>query len=224
MELGLDPDLTYQNMVTLADGKKIKVRTVFGMTVEYLNKNFTPEKTSIVTGAPAKAIVSLATDIAKNKETTLFACGMGPNQFFNADLKDRAIFLVAALTRNVGFPGGNVGSYAGNYRVALIGGEPLYVLEDPFNPQLKAGEKVPLKKTFHYESLHYFNYGDRPLRKGNKLFTGEGHTPAPTKAMWLNNSNSVIGNIKWHFDVVNNTHCLKLNSILLCRLVVDGVL
>jgi nitrate reductase alpha subunit len=23
--------------------------------------------------------------------------------------------------------------------------------------------------------------------------------------MWLNNSNSVIGNIKWHFDVVNNT-------------------
>lgn len=205
LQLGLDPDLTYQNMVTLTDGKKVKVRTVFGMTVEYLNKNFTPEKTSRITGAPAKAIVSLAVNIAKNKEQTLFACGMGPNQFFNADLKDRAIFLVAALTRNVGFPGGNVGSYAGNYRVALIGGEPIYVLEDPFNPQLKAGEKVPLKKTFHYESLHYFNYGDRPLRKGNKLFTGEGHTPAPTKAMWLNNSNSVIGNIKWHFDVVNNT-------------------
>src|SRR5690606_15754817 len=25
------------------------------------------------------------------------------------------------------------------------------------------------------------------------------------KAMWLNNSNSVIGNVKWHFDVVMNT-------------------
>jgi nitrate reductase alpha subunit len=23
--------------------------------------------------------------------------------------------------------------------------------------------------------------------------------------MWLNNSNSVIGNVKWHYDVVNNT-------------------
>ncbi|MBM3290080.1 MAG: hypothetical protein FJY92_08010 [Candidatus Hydrogenedentes bacterium] len=29
--------------------------------------------------------------------------------------------------------------------------------------------------------------------------------PVPTKAMWLNNSNSVIGNIKWHYDVVINT-------------------
>src|SRR5690606_30684444 len=25
------------------------------------------------------------------------------------------------------------------------------------------------------------------------------------KSMWLNNSNSVIANVKWHFDVVNNT-------------------
>ena len=205
LEKGLDPALNFQKTVSLLDGTKVKVRTVFDMTVEYLNKNFTPEKTSQVTGAPAKAVVSLAMDIAKNKEHTLFACGMGPNQFFNADLKDRAIFLVAALTRNVGFAGGNVGSYAGNYRAALLGGEPQYVLEDPFNPQLGETEKVTTRKAFHYESIHYFNYGDRPLRQGNKLFTGEGHTPAPTKAMWLNNSNSVIGNIKWHYDVVNNT-------------------
>jgi len=205
LEKGLDPDLNYLKTVKLVDGTQVKVRSVFGMTTEYLNKNFTPSKTEQVTGAPAKAVVSLAMDIAKNKEHTLFACGMGPNQFFNSDLKDRAIFLVAALTRNVGFPGGNVGSYAGNYRVALLGGEPSYILEDPFNPQTEAGGKVTTRKTFHYESLHYFNYGDRPLRVGNKLFTGEGHIPAPTKAMWLNNSNSVIGNIKWHYDVVNNT-------------------
>jgi nitrate reductase alpha subunit len=60
---------------------------------------------------------------------------MGPNQFYNSDLKDRAIFLVAALTRNVGFPGGNVGSYAGNYRIALFGGIGVFGLEDPFAPQ-----------------------------------------------------------------------------------------
>src|SRR3989338_5914446 len=43
-------------------------------------------------------------------------------------------------------------------------------------------------------------------RLGEKtLFTGKSHLPTPTKAMWLNNSNSVIGNIKLHFDVVNNT-------------------
>ena len=44
---------------------------------------------------------------------------------FNADQKDRAIFLLAALTKNVGFKGGNVGSYAGNYRAAYFNGMPL---------------------------------------------------------------------------------------------------
>lgn len=202
---GISPDLDASFTVKLLDGKSVKVRTVFHLTEEYLNRNFTPKQTSKITGTPESGIVSLAEQIAKNKEKTLFACGMGPNQFFNAVLKDRAIFLVAALTRNVGFPGGNVGSFSGNYRAALFGGEPTYAVEDPFNPQTEAGGKATIKKYLHYESLHYFNYGDRPLRGGKKLFTGEGHMPTPTKAMWLNNSNSVIGNIKWHFDVVNNT-------------------
>lgn len=202
---GFEPALSFNKEVTLLSGEKVKVRSVFEMTVEYLNANFTPEKTSLVTGAPVKAITSLALEIAKNKEKTLFACGMGPNQFFNADLKDRAIFLVAALSRNIGFPGGNVGSFAGNYRAALIGGEPVYALEDPFNLNLEAGGKPNVKKYLHYESLHYFNYGDRSLKLGNRNFTAPGHMPVPTKAMWLNNSNSVIGNIKWHYDVVNNT-------------------
>jgi nitrate reductase alpha subunit len=201
----IHPDLDAQQTVKLTDGKTVKVRTVFHMMKEYLDANFTPDKTEKVTGCPASAIKKLADDIANNKEKTLFACGMGPNQFFNADLKDRAIFLVAALTRNIGFPGGNVGSYAGNYRAALIGGEPVYTFEDPFNIQKDPTGPITNRKTVHYESLHYFNYGDRPLRLGNKLFTGEGHLPTPTKAMWLNNSNSVIGNIKWHYDVVVNT-------------------
>lgn len=202
---GLHPKLSVNKTVTLKDGKTLVVRSSFDLIVEYLNENFTPELTSKITGVPASAVTTLAELIAANKEKTLFACGMGPNQFFNSDLKDRAIFLVAALTRNVGFPGGNVGSYAGNYRAALIGGEPVYATEDPFNLQMQAGGKPSVKKYLHYESLHYFNYGDRPLRQGNTMFTGEGHIPTPTKAMWLNNSNSVIGNIKWHFDVVNNT-------------------
>lgn len=205
IEKEIAPDLSADRAVKTVDGKTIRVRTVFDLTKEYLDQNFTPSQTEAITGAPAKAIISLAKQIFSNPEKTLFITGMGPNQFFNSDLKDRAIFLVAALSRNVGFPGGNVGSYAGNYRAALFGGEMTYVLEDPFNPQLKSGEKVPVKKYTSYESLHYFNYGDRPLRGGKTLFTGKGHLPAPTKAMWLNNSNSVIGNIKWHFDVVMNT-------------------
>ncbi len=204
-KLGINPDLKAKMKVKLIDGKEVEVRTVFSLTEEYLNETFTPKQTEMITGAPANAIVKLAREIAKNKEQTIFATGMGPNQFFNADLKDRAIFLVAALTRNVGFVGGNVGSYAGNYRSALFGGEPTFATEDPFNLQMDAKGPVKVKKYLHYESLHYYNYGDRPLRVGNRNFTPKEHMPTPTKAMWLNNSNSVIGNVKWHYDVVNNT-------------------
>lgn len=199
------PALEVARKVKLAKGGEVEVRTSFSLLKEYLDQNLTPAQTERVTGAPAAAIVSLAEQIGKNPEKTMFATGMGPNQFFNADLKDRAILLVAGLTRNLGFPGGNVGSYAGNYRTAIIGGIVNFATEDPFNLQLEADGPVKLRKALHYESLHYYNYGDRPLRRGNKNFTGKGHMPVPTKAMWLNNSNSVIGNVKWHYDVVHNT-------------------
>jgi nitrate reductase / nitrite oxidoreductase, alpha subunit len=200
-----DPDLQADVKVRLRDGTEVQVRTHFSLLSEYLDTNLRPEQAAQITGTSPEAIVGLARQIAANPEKTTFATGMGPNQFFNADLKDRAILLVAAITRNLGFPGGNVGSYAGNYRGAIFGGMPSYITEDPFNLQLDPKGKVTTKKYSHYESLHYFNYGDRPLRVGKALLTGEGHMPTPTKAMWLNNSNSVIGNVKWHFDVVHNT-------------------
>lgn len=204
-KLGIRPNLKASRAIQLVDGTKVKVRTNFHLIEEYLNKNFTPDKTSAITGCPVKGLHRFAGLIAANKEKTLFAVGMGPNQFFNADLKDRAIFLVAALTRNIGFPGGNVGSYAGNYRASIIDGQPAYTFEDPFKLNLEKGGKPAVKKYLQYESLHYFNYGQRPLKVGNKMFTGAGHMPTPTKFMWNNNSNSTIGNIKWHYDVVNNT-------------------
>ena len=204
-KLGVTPELRAAQTLKLRDGTGVQVRTVFSLTEEYVNENCTPPQTASITGAPAEAVVKLAEQIARNREKTLFVMGMGPNQFFNADLKDRAVFLLAALTRNVGFPGGNVGSYAGNYRIAIFGGAPLFGVEDPFNVQTQPGGAIAVKKYSSYESLHYYNYGDRPLRVGNTLFTGTGHLPVPTKAMWLNNSNSVIGNVKWLYDVVNNT-------------------
>jgi nitrate reductase alpha subunit len=201
----LEPELKFEGTVELPGRGRVEVRTVFSLIREYLEQNFTPAQTEAICGAPAHAVVKLAEEIARNPEHTLFACGMGPNQFFNSDLKDRAIFLVAALTRNIGFPGGNVGSYAGNYRLALFSGIASFGLEDPFAPQLDPSGPVKLRKCLSYESLHYYNYGERPLRVAGQLFTGKGHIPTPTKAMWLNNSNSVIGNTKWHYDVVHRT-------------------
>lgn len=202
---GVNPELKVNKKITLLDGKEVQVRSNFDLLEDYLNSSMTPKQVSKITGAPESAIISLAKQIAANSEKTLITTGMGPNQFFNADLKDRAVFLVGALTRNIGFPGGNVGSYAGNYRTALFGGIPAYVLEDPFNLELDPKGKPKVKKKLEYESLHYFNYGDRPLKVGNKNFTGASHMPTPTKTFWQCNSNSSLGNIKWHYDVVNNT-------------------
>ncbi|MDP2645554.1 MAG: molybdopterin-dependent oxidoreductase [Desulfobacterales bacterium] len=191
--------------VKTLQGETLHVRPVFDLMREYVNANFTPEKASRVTWAPQESIVSLARQIAANKEKTLFATGMGSNQYFNADLKDRAIMFVAALTRNLGHIGGNVGSYAGNYKAAIIGGIGTYIAEDPFAPQLDPDKMPTLKKYSKYESAHYFNYGDRPLRVGGHLFTGKTHLSTPSKAMLLTNSNSIIGNAKGHYDVVFNT-------------------
>lgn len=201
----LNPALDGTFNVTLADGKKITVRPVFSLIKEYVQAHYDPGTVAKVCWTKKETIVKLAHKIAANKEKTLFATGMGPNHFYNNDLKDRAIFLVAALSRNIGFHGGNVGSFAGNYRGGYFNGLPQFILEDPFNIELDAAKPAKARKYYMAESAHYFNYGDRPLRVGNKLFTGKTHIPTPTKSIWVANSNSLIGNIKWHYDVVTNT-------------------
>ncbi|MBI3978328.1 MAG: molybdopterin-dependent oxidoreductase [Chloroflexi bacterium] len=203
-EGGLDPVLEGSFEVALADGKRVAVRPVFDLVREYL-KELSPANVAGLTWAPEAGILSLARQIARNPESTLLVHGVGPNHFFNADLKDRAIFLLASLTRNIGYLGGTPGAYAGNYRGALFNGVPAFVQEDPFNIELDPTKPAKLKGYFKAESAHYYNYGDRPLRVGNKQFTGKSHMPSPTKLFWAMNSNSILGNAKGAYDVVVNT-------------------
>ena len=201
---GLDPALEGSFTVKTTENKEITVRPVFDLIKEYL-REFTPDKVSEMSWAPSEAIVNLARQIAANKASTLLSHGMGPNHFFNADLKDRALLLIAALTKNIGHFGGSPGSYAGNYRVALFNGLPQYFAEDPFQIELDPAKPAKVKSYAKAESAHYYNYGDRPLRVGKKLFTGKTHTPTPTKFLWFSNSNSLLGNAKWGYDVIHNT-------------------
>ena len=62
-----------------------------------------------------------------------------------------------------------------------------------------------INKRLKAESAHYYNYGDRPLKVGNKMFTGHSHMPTPTKTMHFANSNSLLGNAKGAHDVFVNT-------------------
>jgi nitrate reductase / nitrite oxidoreductase, alpha subunit len=203
--LGHDPDLTGVHTVTLADGSRVEVRTVFSLIKQYLDENCDLQTISELTWAPKEAIASLARQVAANRQKTLHGVGMGPNHYFNADLKDRAILLLAALTDGIGHIGGNVGSYAGNYRGSVFNGVPHYIAEDPFDIELDPAVMPRTRTYYKGESAHFYNYGDRPLRVGNKLFTGATHMPSPSKLVWFGNSNSILGNAKWHFDVVHNT-------------------
>ena len=201
---GIDPELEGEYEIEV-DGKMVKVRTAFSLTKQYLNDTFDLESVSELTWAPKEAVESLARQVAENAGNTLIACGMGTNQFFNGDLKDRGILLLCALTKNIGTHSGNVGSYAGNYRAAYFDGMGKYIAEDPFNIQLEKKGKLKLKKYFKFESAHYYNHRDKPLRVGNKNFTGKTHMPTPTKSLTFCNANSILGNLKGHYEAVVNT-------------------
>ncbi|MBI3974471.1 MAG: molybdopterin-dependent oxidoreductase [Chloroflexi bacterium] len=202
--LGVDPALEGTFRVTTVDGQTVEVQPVFDLVRRYL-EGFDPQTVSEITWVPADGIRSLARQIAAHPSKTLLTSGIGPNHFFNADLKDRALFLLAVLTSNVGHLGGTLGAYAGNYRTSVFNGLPQYIQEDPFHPALEPGQPVPLHSYTKAESAHYYNYGDRPLRVGNRNFTGDTHMPTPTKLMWFANSNSLLGNAKGFYDVMANT-------------------
>jgi len=200
----IDPLLEGEVEVAVAGGGRVRCRPVFDLVQKYVLDNFSPEATEQMTWAPRRAVESLAREVAANPAKTLMAVGMGPNQFFNNDLKDRTQFLLAALTNNIGHLGGNIGSYAGNYRIALFNGLPQYMNENPFDIELDPARPSRVRQMWRPESAHYYNHEDHPLKVGNRMFTGRGHMPTPTKALWFANANSILGNVKWHYNVVNN--------------------
>lgn len=201
--LNIEPSLTGKFNIRTLDGKDVEVRPVYDILWDYIS-SFTPEVVSEITWAPVNAIKNLAQEIAKNKKSTFFVVGMGPNQFFNASLKDRGIFLIAALTNNIGHIGGSPGSYAGNYRVALYNGLPQLIIENPFDIEPDPSKLARVKPYLKFESAHYFAHDSKPLRIGNRLFTGKTHIPTPSKLVWYANSNSLIGNCKGSYEVVVN--------------------
>lgn len=200
-EKEIDPELDGEFVVEI-NGERVKVRTVFGLIRDYILGNFDPDTVARLTWAPQKAVESLARQIASNKGATLIVCGMGPNQFFNGDFKDRAISLVCALARNIGTHSGNIGSYAGNYRAAYFDGIAQYIAEDPFNTELDGTKPARVRGYVKFESAHYYGHDSKPLRLGNKLFRGKTHIPTPTKSLMA--CNSILGNMKGHYDMVVN--------------------
>lgn len=203
-----DIELDFEGEVATKAGP-VRVKSIFRLYRD-LTDHYGLDTAAGITGVPAAQVQRFAHDLAASKATALI-CGMGMNMYFHNDLINRSYLLVAALTGNVGIPGGNVGSYAGNYKSPVFNGLPAYVAEDPFNQSLDPdidGTKVPTRFVGHYESLHFWAHGDSPLivetpREGRVVLTEAGHMPSPTKVAWAANAN-LLGNAKWAYDIMKN--------------------
>ncbi|RMH34534.1 MAG: molybdopterin oxidoreductase [Nitrospirae bacterium] len=215
-KLGVDPALTGTFSVQTVEGRTVQVRPLYEVYFEICETNYRPELAEAITGVPAAVITELAREIARHPRTMRLSQGMGVNQYFHADLKDRAMYLVCALTDNIGHLRGNIGSFAGNFRLAFFNGTGQYLAEDPFAIELDPRQPARVRFYWRAESAHYYSNDDRPLVVNEHVFTGTSHLPTPTKFMWFVDANSTLGNAKWGYNLIENTlpkiECIVTND------------
>jgi len=224
-EKGIDPDLEYRATITLLDGTRVEVQTLWQAYREHL-KDYDLDTVAEISGSPKAMIERLATDIATIKPAAIHV-GEGINHWFHATLHNRATHLPLMLTGNFGVPGAGCYSWAGNYKAALFQGTPEtgpgfkgWVAEDPFEPNLDPdarGKDIVAHAYTKDEEPAYWDHGDQALivdtpRAGRKVFTGKSHMPTPTKVIWTTNVN-LLNNAKWMYGVLFNV-LPKIDMIL----------
>jgi nitrate reductase / nitrite oxidoreductase, alpha subunit len=114
---GVTPALDGARQIELADGSTVEVKPGFALVREELNR-WTPEATETLTGVPAEMIVKVAQAYAGAKPAAILMGG-GSNHWYHGDLTGRAFALLAALTGNIGKPGGGFSVYVGQYKVRV---------------------------------------------------------------------------------------------------------
>ena len=217
---GLDPQLDWSGTVTLVDGTRAEVITLWAMYREHL-AHYDLETVAEITHAPRHLIEQLAQDMATMSPVAIHI-GEGINHWFHATLANRAQFLPLMLTGNIGLPGAGCYTWAGNYKAALFQGSAEvgpgfkgWVAEDPFHPELdpaKSGKDIPAHAFTKDEEPAYWNHSERPLivdtpKYGRKVFTGASHMPTPTKVMFFSNVN-LLNNAKHHYEMIRNVNPL----------------
>jgi DMSO reductase family type II enzyme molybdopterin subunit len=100
---GLSPSLEGRFEVTLADGEKVAVRTVFSLLRDRL-ADYTPERASDLCGTPAPLIRELALRMARARSASMVTSS-NMDKYYHGNLMERAQALVFALTGNYGKKG-----------------------------------------------------------------------------------------------------------------------
>ena len=205
--------------VTLLDGKKVEVMPIFEMYKRHL-ADYDLKTVEEISGARADLVRRLAEDIwttTKAGHPVSIHIGEGINHYFHATLHNRATYLPAILTGNIGKHGAGVFTWAGNYKGALMQASPwsgpgvgAFLHEDPFNPVLDEKARLTHENLRHVgdtEDPSYWACGERILAvdtpQGRKVFTGKTHLPTPTKALWYNNAN-FLNQAKWVYNIIVN--------------------
>jgi nitrate reductase / nitrite oxidoreductase, alpha subunit len=217
-EAGIDPDLDWRGVITLADGSQVEAATGLNLYREHL-ADYDLDTVVDITGSPPDLLEQLLEDVATIRPMSI-QVGEGVNHYFHATLHNRATYLVSMLTGQIGVPGSGVSTWAGNYKGGIFHAAPWfgpgvggYVNEDPFNPLTSEEDTYDFDNTHHYihgEETSYWGYGDRPLivdtpSEGRKVFTGRTHMPTPTKVLWYNNAN-LINQAKWAYHLIKHTN------------------
>ena len=101
--------------VGLTDGTQVEVRTVFSELKDMLNE-YTLDKVASISDVPAKQIEKIAIEAATRTPIHV-VYGASNYQWYNGDLKGRALSLLPVLTGSVGRSGGGLSTLAGQYRI-----------------------------------------------------------------------------------------------------------
>ncbi|MCA9428708.1 MAG: molybdopterin-dependent oxidoreductase, partial [Candidatus Omnitrophica bacterium] len=171
-KLTVDPALFGEFKVKTLDGQEVQVLTVMEMYHRHL-KDYDPKTAAEISGADPELIERLANDLSTIKPAAIHF-GEGINHYFHATLHNRACFLLATLTGNIGRHGGGCYAWAGNYKGALFQasawsgpGVGAYKDEDPFNPVLDEAADVTHHNMHHYasgEEPSYWAHGEKILK------------------------------------------------------------
>ncbi|MGB8217769.1 MAG: molybdopterin-dependent oxidoreductase [Candidatus Methanoperedens sp.] len=106
----INPALLGTFMVDTLSGK-VEVTTVFSLLKQKL-ESYDPASVSGITGVDAGLITRIAREFASTKPARIIE-GAGVNHYYHNDLINRSMILLAALTGNVGTPGGGFDHYVG---------------------------------------------------------------------------------------------------------------
>ena len=198
LDLGeLDPALEGVFEVKLKDGTTVKVRPVFEIFKKIIKSEYSPEKTSKISGVNAKTIAQMGRDYAK-ADSAMIVTGGGTNHWYSSDQIFRAFMFINALTGNLGKQGGGVNHYVGQWKIVpLLGMAKLSFPKSPKKHRFVNTAMWVYKHAEIYEELakedpEVNKYFDKSLAQKNyPMYPLKGKDPKVFicyRGNWLNNA------------------------------------